>query len=227
MRKSILICVKSNACANIMNLIQSILVIRDKREATAIQKLIDENGYADIYVYCSKDKKNYLYFCYNKYGRGVLHVNEKLEQTMPDCLLNGKVVFKFRCYKVEEIKVIEDNNQYENEYDYYYSTPTCGSEGDLLVSFGDKQSLNDLSCLDEEELDDYLQCKPSTAIHISDLEIFDKPKELSEFYKIGAWKVFEEQLSISYIGKTNQEIMQSLGQTLTKAPRNFCYVEVK
>ena len=81
--------IKPKTCANIMNFIQSILVIKNKREADAIQKLIDEYGYADIYVYCTK--------CDIKGARE----NFTFEQLK----LLGKVAFKFRCYKVEEIEL--------------------------------------------------------------------------------------------------------------------------
>ncbi len=198
MCRSILTSIKPSECANIMDLIQSILVIKNKKEATTIQKLIDKNGYADIYVYCMKDKKNYLYFCYNKYGRGVLRVNEKLEQTMPDCLLNGKVLFKFRCYTVEEITMGEDRRgSLFGSCHYGYHTENL--RPNLLM---------EQSCLDVKDLISYLGRKTGYAIHISDLEIFDKPKELSEF---------------------NHFIM-SIDWCLVpleRAPQNFCYVEVK
>lgn len=183
--KAILISDHAKWCALMMNGEKTIEVRKNKALATAIQKLIDEYGYADIYVYCSKS--NYLGYISNKYA--------------------GKVIFKFRCYKVEEIV----------RYDGYFYTPTY-EENEICQN----------ACLSWEEIHRYLAYKETGyAIHISDLEIFDKPKELSEFYKVGAWKVFEEQLNTSWIGSSNQEIMQSLGQTLTKAPQNFYYVEVE
>ena len=41
------------------------------------------------------------------------------------------------------------------------------------------------SCLTEKEIDDYLNGENGYGWHISDLKIYDKPKELSEFSKYG------------------------------------------
>lgn len=79
--------------------------------------------------------------------------------------LNGKVVARFWGDKVEEIKY---HNRQElirfyskgNEHQYLWLKETC---------------------LTFDELDNYLKGKNGYAIHISQLEIFDKPKELSEF----------------------------------------------
>ena len=51
-----MISIKPKWCAKIMNGEKTIEVRKNKALATAIQKLIDENGYAEIYVYCSKDR---------------------------------------------------------------------------------------------------------------------------------------------------------------------------
>ena len=54
--KAIMISIKPKWCAKIMNGEKTIEVRKNKALANAIQKLIDENEYADIYVYCTKDK---------------------------------------------------------------------------------------------------------------------------------------------------------------------------
>lgn len=155
--KSLLIAIKPKWCAKIMNGEKTIEVRKNKALASAIQKLIDKNGYADIYVYCSKDKKHKLEYC--DINNGCWCANDGGDY------YNGKVVFKFRCYKVEEIEL--NKNHFVNEQ---YSTDEL-----------DYEELLEQSCLTYKELDDYLQCEIGYAIHISDLEIFDKPKELSEF----------------------------------------------
>ena len=74
-----------------------------------------------------------------------------------------------------------------------------------------KESLN--------ELDNYLKGKNGYAIHISKLEIFDKPKELCEFVipcKIEG--VIES-------GKYKGEKCLITTKILTKAPQNYCYIE--
>lgn len=189
--KSLLISIKPKFCAKIMNGNKTIEVRKNKALATAIQKLIDENGYADIYVYCSKEGKVPL--VYNKilqkctYGGNYGSIKDVFNE------LNGKVVFKFRCYKVEE---------YVNG---------CKLDGD----YSDYEHILKPSCLTEEELDNYCEDLSFYAIHISDLEIFDKPKELSEF------KRCTEKICIF---SECHKYMHCL-KPLTKAPQNICYVE--
>ena len=76
-----------------------------------------------------------------------------------------------------------------------------------------------------DEFRKYIDYGGGYAIHITKLEVFDKPEELKEFYKVGAWKVFEEQFDSSYLKKEQQEIMEELEQTITKAPQSFQFIE--
>ena len=75
----------------------------------------------------------------------------------------GKVVAKFTLDKVEEIKA-----KYIG-FAYYY-TPNLETLGIMMSS-----------CLEKKELFEYLKYDKGYAWHISNLVIFDKPKELSEF----------------------------------------------
>lgn len=188
--KAIMIAIKPKFCALIMNGDKSIEVRKNKALATAIHKLIDENGYADIYVYCSKGKERLVNLIDDSFYCGA------------STRLNGKVLFKFRCYKVEEI----------------YGSNMISFEKDSCI---DRVSmfkyLNPLVIWDNK-LKNLLQAnegrKMGYAIHISKLEIFDKPKELNEFETTKSYLVDNGQL---------QPILQNI--RLTKAPQNFCYVE--
>lgn len=195
--RAIMISDKAKWCALMMNGIKKIEV-RKESVGKAVQKLIDENGYADIYVYCSKGKPNlwlpYEYDCFKLDISSQPYLSDK---PIIDCdyKMNGKVVFKFRCYKVEEILIKPNGN-------YYTSTL---SNNKLLIQ----------SCLSQKEMFEYTSWHISKisgcwiggyAIHISDLEIFDKPKELSEFDNCDKYPYTK------YIGK---------------APQNYCYVEVE
>lgn len=73
----------------------------------------------------------------------------------------GKVIGEFVCNKIDEI--IPDYNPITKKFYYGYVidiTPTC---------------------LSEKEIQNYGGNKPLYFWHISDLKIYDKPKELSEF----------------------------------------------
>jgi len=120
----------------------------------------------------------------------------------------GKVGLKFTLNMVEEIPVWKTY--------LYANKETCLSNEEI------KKYL-DVSLIDFELDENYVV---GYAWHIDNLVIFDKPKELDDFYKVGAWKIYEEQFDSSYIKRTEKEIMQSLNQVLTKAPRTWCYIEV-
>lgn len=208
--KAIMISIKPKWCAKIMNGEKTIEVRKNKALANAIQGLIEENGFADIYVYCTKEEELYKF----NWGNNTWYENFKHFTNM--CCghfhalnsdnLNGKVIFKFRCDKVEEMRPF-----------FHWCV--------------EKES-----CLTRDEVLDYLDSKDTEvsnpkrqgkvyAIHISDLEIFDKPKALSEFYKVGYLEALENSLKAKPFPISSQFIQNQY--LLRKAPQNFCYVEVE
>lgn len=106
--------------------------------------------------------------------------------------LTGMVVARFWCDKVEEI------------LNYGLARRSEIMMKELLKK----------SCLTMNELNEYAPHKEYKendfiyAIHISKLEIFDRPKYLTEYYK----SYVETEKGIYY-------------QVLTKAPQNYCYIE--
>lgn len=187
--KAIMISDHAKWCAKIMNGDKTVEVRKGTALYKAIQKLIKQYGYADIYVYCTKGKS--LIYTDGTDGKGD-YVDYKYYESYKDDkndIGSGKVLFKFRCYKVEEI----------NTSDGKYWT----------VDYIFEESLKRVSCLTHRELDNYLQYGLGCAIHISDLEIFDKPKELWEFQV----RVFPNR-------KDNL-----LTRELTKAPQSWQFVE--
>lgn len=218
--KAIMISVKPKWCAEIMNGKKTIEVRKNKALANAIQKLIDENGFADIYVYCSK----------GKYEMGKFNSDKKYHEIRDDCsyaggwlrglpdeTVNGKVVFKFRCYKV-------DDYVYGSKWSWKTGSPMWG------ISNGYEYILKD-ACLTDDELRNYVDDLTFSAIHISNLEIFDKPKELNEFYK-GFRRKYHKDNLFQDIHKEKNALVQPIrggyeyAYPLTKAPQNFCYIIV-
>lgn len=116
----------------------------------------DNFSYSDSYEEYVCDK---AYYDYN-YG---------YDSITPEDFLNGKVVASFIVDKVEELS-------YEL---------TCEAMGMNIHTeiFSNNVIWKDIdkTCLTREELDIYLKEKSGYAIYISNLEIFDIPKELSEF----------------------------------------------
>lgn len=83
------------------------------------------------------------------------------------------------------------------------------------------------------ELHRYLQGKIGTAIHIHNLEIFDKPKEISELHKIDnscgdicfqcPHLCTDDSVGYSFDSCDLEECEKT---RLTRAPQSWCYVEV-
>lgn len=185
--------------AKILNGEKGIEVRKNKALAKAIQKLIDAQGYALILGYCTKEEPHIKECDHFRYvGKGEI-ANEGY-------YLNGKVVARFHCDKVEEI---------------IFGTTMFNGLGFFTGDLHDFD-LYAQSCLKKEEMRNYLKVKANGfsgyAIHISQLEIFDKPKELSEF-KANQKTTLLLGEKIVYKG--------SLNRPLTKAPQNFVYVEVE
>ena len=160
----------------------------------------------EVYIYCTK---------LVPYGYGCMfdELSKKYETTfcndgkdLPN--LTGKVVAKFTLNKVEEI-------YWKQDLSNPYVSDNYNLETDTLKEW----ELRNKSCLESEELEDYLGFDDSEfkalgyAWHIDNLVIFDKPKEISEFLCFGK--------SLNYKGiKTYPNFHR-----LTKAPQSWCYVE--
>ena len=115
-----------------------------------------------LLLYCTKSKP-YLMNLNTKYfvssDRESLRYIDK--QDMKSIALNGKIVAKCD-YECEKIKWENIEN-----YNYEERLPL----DDIL----------DKSCLTKIELEDYLCGNNGYAIHIKNLNIFDKPRELNEY----------------------------------------------
>lgn len=142
-----------------------------------------------VYVYCTKQKiRGELIICRSKelseiFGYGsIVGVNKGVHKDEDD-LLCGKVVGEFVCETV-----ITDK--------------TCGKDA----------LFNGAACLTQGEAEKYSCGKVLYGLHITAPKLYDKPKELSEFYKhdntydnVFSW-VFEKV-------------------PIKRPPQSWCYVE--
>ena len=168
------------------------------------------------YIYCTKSNKeflqsrnNILFYCENRDFIGGHGVGFYQR-------LNGKVIGEFVCDKVQMSLV-------------GYNEKGCPSYWDML----------DGSCLTPNELVCYGGWKILYGWHISDLVIYDRPKELSEFYR---WTDYDdskndkrpcsyceynafdysencEYCSIDYDGE------HCIHLQMKRPPQSWCYVE--
>ena len=115
-----------------------------------------------------------------------------------DNFLNGKVIGEFVCDRIDEISVVDtDLMRYE----------TANDKADMFIS--------EKTCLDVDDLFDYLWTKRGYGWHISDLVIYDKPKDLSEFSNKSSRLEFsntEDGFPLKLSG-------------MKRPPQSWCYVE--
>ena len=221
--KAILLVLSPKECVKASKCELSTLIRKNVRLHKAIQKLIKEQDKAVLFAYCRKGKQyaqpylvrgnglaDYLSRIYDKN-----YIPEPNDFELYDFkdggysaqfydFYDGKVIAKFEATS----EIINYSNcfplsSYETELswqgDFEYETETL-----------DEDELVKKSCLDNAELDDCLQGKDGTAVHIkpNTLKIFDKPKSVLDLwqsrYQYGEW----------------YEI------PLTCAPHPWCYVEV-
>ena len=143
-------------------------------------------------LYCCKAKP-YLYktekpMIEKMFGDYHTQLNKAV---LNDNYLNGKIVAECD-FEVEDLRIVDDDPLGA----YWYETKTL-SENEVLEK----------SCLTGDELFDYLgEDNEGYAIHIKNLHIFDKPRDIRNYYNIAT--------------RTMADCMNQ--KALLKAPQNMC-----
>ena len=127
---------------------------------------------------------------------------------MPSNIQCGKVIGEFVCDSVYEWKYrqLQGLNGTINTYFPIFAE-------DLLKT-----------CLTHKDLENYGKGKPLYGWHISDLKIYDKPKELSEFGQ-KCDMAYEIRCRDCLIRKGWNECCEVMCKPLTRPPQSWCYVE--
>ena len=198
--KAILLSIKPKYVVKILN----------GKKTIEVRKRFPKDYKGWVYIYCTKDSKmNFVKECWtNSYTNFAKEV-----EIGNSTLLNGKVVAKFTLKEVEFV--------FKEYHEHYHNFKTVSlSNGSLLEK----------SCTTNDELHIYFANRKEDivvgyAIHISNLEIFDKPKELGEFKHLVKYHCNNCPYSKCvghYMCMVCEEYV-----SLTKAPQSWCYVEVK
>ena len=177
-----------------------------------------------VYIYCTKNtKKNARHLYINtgygrknfgvtewwRSGKDVVDVNSHLPAYRFDALLaEGKVIGEFICDKIISFG-----------YDEHICYPTPAYEGDDSIhDCGEGYWITgeelEQTCLTYEELCAYGKGKDLYGLHISNVVIYDKPKDLSEFRSYNCSVCIDDN---GYPMPTH---------SITRAPQSWCYVEV-
>ena len=171
---------------------------------------------------CEIPFKCYIYCTFPKKPAYTLWLNRGTENKF---LADGKVIGEFVCDKVYEIV---------NGKSSFFCNGATRSETNLVAT---------QSCLDFCDMAAYLGDKNGYAWHISDLKIYDKPKELSEFYYCCKEMKANEPRAGKYVSlscyacrrnalkrtEDYSEYNNMLGyickRNITRPPQNWYYVE--
>ena len=180
-----------------------------------------------VEIYCTKDN-SYKLLQDNETGqyfKGITSGNDQRHlsnteygmnceyETQCCTRLNGKVVARWHLKEYDEFEVWSD------------VWLICDEDREKL------KTIRENSCLSQAELLGYLGKKYGFAWHIDNLEIYDKPKELSEFRTLPCNKPESACRNCKYLQVTNtpyayeSECFVQNGKTLTRPPQSWCYIE--
>lgn len=189
--KAILISIRPQWVAKIIKGIKKDEIRKGTAIGKAINKLIEEQGVAPMLIYCTKEKRHY---CYHAFESDACAIEDTRFIPMTKC--NGKVVARFNA--------TAEHIEYE----------TCSR--DISGWWKDDGEMYDYkdACLTYQEMFDYIGAGEGTVVHINDLEIFDKPKEISQFIFLKKNVVINGTKTLFY------------ATTLTRAPQSWCYIEI-
>ena len=157
------------------------------------------------YIYCTKDK--HLAFMQNRFGTKLIACMDA-ETAIPvgGAVGNGKIIGEFTCDRIYELE-------------------TKARGGSYYVKNEDQPTTNFIarqSCLDLKDMHDYLHAQTGYGWHITDLRIYDAPRELSEFRRAcpNSWYCESCAMYWENNGTCGNESLQ-----LKRAPQSWCYVE--
>ena len=165
------------------------------------------------YIYCTSSNVHEC-LMQNESGVNLIHcINYKTAIPCGGEIANGKVIGEFVCDSI---------------YHYRYTKPFF-YHGIKMYHTNEHCTK---ACLTWEELENYLGDKDGYGWHISDLVIYDKPKELGEFEPLLCDYNFDTECG--YKGKCKHQettmcwgyITKRCNKQITRPPQSWCYVEV-
>lgn len=197
MSKAVLISICPKWCEKIINGEKTIEVRKTRPKLETPFK---------AYIYCTT-------------GRPDLNIPISQERLMQDYLNtgsmkslncphgNGKVIGEFTCDRI-------------------YKLETQSPGGSYSVVGEDKPTTNRVAretCLGLADMHRYLQSKTGYGWHISELKIYDAPKELSEFRRVCPNDLCCESCAMYW---NNGGTCGNGGLLIKRPPQSWCYVEV-
>lgn len=152
-------------------------------------------------------------YCTHGTGANTLNIPISKERLLSDCAINGmrsmncpigngKAIGEFVCDRIYHI----------------------GNDGRFIVD-GDQALTNGIamkSCLDFQDMRDYLGAREGYAWHISELKIYDTPRELDYFRRECVNDLSCERCAMY---RNNNGTCGNAALNLHRPPQSWCYVE--
>ena len=158
------------------------------------------------YIYCTKERKKTDFITKSEVFGYINAPEHTICNRASEYDANGKVIGEFVCDKIYDITPHFDTPTFPNQY-------ICGWD------YG-----KEFDCLSFEELTSYLNGKNGYGWHISDLVIYDKPRELSEFHK----PCEDVQNCLNKAFRDSGHSLNKCfdcGCRIARPPQSWCYVE--
>ena len=207
------------------------------------------------YIYCTKEKyknkylhtsnkKNRLLFWHNKGDCEIVCQPENTSYIAHSCF--GKVIGEFVCDEISKFTAeFTEGKTYEDIRYHYFDE--FEDEQEMIVVSNEWENPNNSwickeSCLSFDDFKKYIGENfhdiPFYTWHISDLKIYDEPKELSEFYRLDKpiicnvakcgicehWKYMRVNANeFDYDCDCNYQLENRIA--ITRPPKSWCYVE--
>ena len=173
------------------------------------------------YIYCTKGTK---FFCWKAVDH--LYFDDR-SHNLFDRRADGMVVGEFICRKIDTIQRMG----IDNNFDYCYLSLNEFGNDDIAIEIQDiKKSL-----IPKYELNAYVKSAPKLfAWHISELKIYDKPRDLDEFSRFGFLGMGRSNCVCGNRRCKNYEpsyrymtppTCKIEGCSIYRPPQSWCYVE--
>ena len=207
--KAVLISIKSEWCYEIA---------KDKKKIEIRKNKPNTKTPFKCFIYATKPIKNYdKGLCLDEGKVGFVYkINYPAAKLYNMDIISGKVIGEFVCDSVTKI--------YAHDKGY-----------GVKVEHPFSDTFTKDTCLTLEQLDDYLCKKDGYGWHISNLVIYEKPRELSEFVSPEWFRDCEKQCTD--IERLRCPVKDSRkadkmcgwcrkgGKPITRPPQSWCYVE--
>ena len=209
--KAVLLSIRPNWCKKIL----------DGEKTVEVRRTCPVHGTPfKVYIYCTLAGSDSLFM--NVLNRNVAAWNRG---GWPE--KRGRVIGEFTCKKITGLTHVGETGSWEPANLYVMAPGSYYKPADELL---------EAACMSEETAEKYLKGRDGCGWHISDLKIYDKPRDLDEFSRFGFfgmgrsncvcgnWRCVNYESSYHYMTPPTCKIE---GCSIYRPPQSWCYVEEK